>query len=190
MKQYTDSQIIDKVQEIGGFFFDGRYTMVGIQSQADRFNMFDDKFYIYDGYEFKMVTTGTTNPGAEVLLKYELYNLPGAAVWKLNQFYRGIYEPGLHKGKMKALRQVEPIYYYRDTNKNQLSEEIGKVQYGLIGANNHGVSYDPFSNKEIMLINSWSFGCQVMNRMSDYRNWINAAWKRNRSVSYAILKEW
>lgn len=190
VKQYTDNQLLERVASIGGTTRTGTYLLIGVQSQEDLFDQFDDKFYVFDGHEFKMVTTGTTNPGQKALKQYFNYDLPGAAVWKTDQFYKDLYKPGLHKGRMKALRQDRPIYYYRDSDKDNCSDQQGQLHHGQIYANQHGISYDPFSNKIATRIGGWSFACQVMNRMSDYKAWIKAAWSRDKNVDYAILKEW
>lgn len=191
VKQYTDSQLLERVEHIGGKIPNqGKYLIVGVQSQEDAFNLFDDKFYVFDGNLFKQVSSGTTNPGKTALLLFDKYNLPGSAVWQTDQFCENVYKRGFHKGKMRALRQVEPIYYYRDSDKDEFAEEQGALQKGIIYCNMHGVDYNPFSEVVKTQIGGWSFGCQVWNRMSDYRQMINATWERNKLVDYALLKEW
>jgi hypothetical protein len=191
VRAFTDKELLEKVEAIGGYIPNrGKYHIVGVQSQEDNFNMFDDKFYVYDGPTFIMWSTGTTNAGKTALLHFDDYNLRGAAVWKTNQFVKDCFKPGLHKQKMKALRANKPIYHYRDSNKNTKVEEVGKLYYANIWANMHGVDYDPFSEIIKQNINGWSFACQVWNRMSDYRALIGATWKRNKTVNYSLLKEW
>ncbi len=191
VRQFTDKELLCKVEEIGGVVPNrGKYLIIGVQSTEDRYNVFDDKFYIYDGPTFIMTSSGTTNAGSTALKHFDEYNLEGTAVWKTNQFVKDCFFPGLHKNKMKALRQNKSIKYYRDTNKNEHVEEYGKLYQGIIYANMHGVDYDPFSEIIKQNINGWSFGCQVWNRMSDYRLLISASWKRNKAVDYALLKEW
>lgn len=190
VRQYTDSELLFRVEEIGGKIPNhGKYLIIGVQSQEDTFNEFDDKFYVFDGSTFKQVSTGTTNVGMTALYKFKEHGLPGAAVWKTDMFYKDLYAPGLHKGKMKALRQQEPIFYYRDSDMDNLAEEQGELHHGIIYANMHGVDYDPYSEAVKTKINGWSFACQVWNRMSDYRLMIRATWKRNKKIDYALLKE-
>lgn len=195
VKKYTDKQLLDRVEEIGGKIPNvGKYLIIGVQSQEDGFNLFDDKFYVYDGNHFKMVSTGTTNAGRTALHFFEKFNIKGTAVWKTDVFYEGLYKRGFHRpsrkdGGMRALRQIKPIYHYRDNNRNKFIEEIGELHFGLIHVNMHGVDYNPFSTIEKQNINGWSAGCQVWNRMGDYRLMINAVWKRNKLVDYALLKE-
>lgn len=192
VRQFTDKELLARVEYYNGFIPNegDKYLIIGVQSQEDEYNVFDDKFYVFDGPVFKMVSTGTTNAGSTALKTFDQYNLPGAAVWKTNVFYQNCFIPGYHKGKMKALRQHNPIYYYRDSDKDEKAEEQGNLEYGIIHANMHGVDYNPFSNKISTNINGWSFACQVWNRMSDYRQMIEATWKRNQKVHYALLKEW
>lgn len=190
VKGYTDKQLLDQVELIGGKIPNkGKYLIIGVQSNEDGFNLFDDKFYVFDGPEFKQVSSGTTNPGSTALKYYDKYNLPGAAVWKTNEFYSDLYYPGYHKGRMKALRQGKPIFFYRDKDKDERSEQHGQLYHDIIYANMHGVDYDPYSNIIKTKVNGWSFGCQVWNVMSDYRNMIAATWKRGKNVDYALLSE-
>lgn len=196
VKTYTDAQILEKVESVGGVIPNvGKYMIVGVQSQEDEFNVFDDKFYVFDGPSFKQVSTGTTNSGKTALLFFDKYKLPGAAVWKTNVFYSDLYKRGYHKasradGGMRALRQQKPIYFYRDNDRDQHVEESGPLYHEIIWANMHGVDYNPFSNITKEFIGGWSFGCQVWNRMSDYRHMIRATWNRNKPVDYCLLKEW
>ena len=191
VKQYTDYELLNRVDEIGGKIPNiGKYLIIGVQSQEDTYNLFDDKFYVFDGNQFKQVSSGTTNVGKTALLNFDHYDLPGAAVWKTDQFIKDCFIPGLHKGKMKALRANKPIFYYRDSDKDNKAEQQGELLYENIWANMHGVDYDPYSNIVKQNINGWSFACQVWNNMSAYKQMINATWKRGGEVDYALLKEW
>lgn len=190
VKSYNDKQLLEKVESIGGVIPNkGKYLIIGVQSQEDAFNVFDDKFYVFDGPDFKQVSSGTTNAGRTAMFFYDKYNLPGAAVWKTDMFYSNLFKRGYHKGRMRALRQQKPIYFYRDSDKDMLIEEQGQLHHNIIYANMHGVDYNPYSNITKEFINGWSFACQVWNRMGDYRQMVNAVWKRNRSVDYALIKE-
>lgn len=195
VRAYSDNQLLERVESIGGEIPNvGKYLIIGIQSQEDAFNAFDDKFYVFDGPKFMQVSTGTTNCGKEALFFFSNYDLSGAAVWKTNQWCPDTYTRGFHKssrldGGMRALKQEKPISYYRDNNRNQNVDEIGELRNDIIGLNIHGVDYNPYSQITRESINKWSFGCQVWNRMDDYRQMISAVWKRNKPVDYALLKE-
>ena len=196
VRPFTDKELLDKVEAIGGKIPNrGKYLIIGMQSLENGDNWFDDKFYVYDGPDYIMNSSGTTNVGITALKKFSNYNLIGAAVWKTNEWYEDLYVPGMHKssrkgGGMRALRQNKPIKFYRDSDRDNLAEEGGKLYEKIIYANMHGVSYDPFSTIVKEQINGWSFGCQVWNRMSDYRAMQRATWKRKKAVDYALLKEW
>jgi hypothetical protein len=197
VKQYTDAQLLQRVEQVGGKIPNmGKYLIIGVQSQEDAFNLFDDKFYVFDGNVFKQTSTGTTNAGATALKQFKKHGLlDGAAVWRTNQFIEDCFIPGIHKasrvgGGMRALRQNKPIEYYRDNDGDEKAEEQGIIHTGIIWANMHGVDYDPYSTKVKELIGGWSFACQVWNRMTDYRQMIKATWARGKTVDYCLLKEW
>lgn len=195
VRPYSDSEILERVEQIGGTIpNEGKYLIIGIQSNEDAFNRFDDKFYVFDGPVFKQVSTGTTNAGKTALLFFRDYKLPGAAVWQTDKWYPDLYKRGMHKasradGGMRALRQSQPIYFYRDSDGDQFAEEQGELFHEIIYANMHGVDYNPYSDISRETIGGWSFGCQVWNRMGDYRQMINAVWSRNLPVDYVLLKE-
>lgn len=187
---YTDKEIWDKVIECGGYIpDDDTITVVGVQSLEDETNKFDDKFYVFRDSKCIMVSTGTTNAGKTIQSTFKEHGLSGAAVWKTNMFYEGLFEPGLHRGKMKALRAVDSIYFYRDSNKNDKCEESGKLYYANINANMHGVDYDENSTIIKEYINGWSWACQVWNNMKDYYEFMKIAWDLGKPVNYCILKE-
>ncbi|WP_093024701.1 hypothetical protein [Pustulibacterium marinum] len=190
VRSFTDKELLDRVEAIGGKIPNrGKYLCIGVQSKEDQYNVFDDKFYLYDGCDFVMVSSGTTNAGSTALKTFDKYNLEGAAVWRTDQFVEDCFAPGLHKSKMKALRQHSPIEYYRDSNKDNRADQTGKLHKGIIWANMHGVSYDAESNIIKTNIGGWSFACQVWNNMPDYHNMIDLTWKRDLPIDYALLKE-
>ena len=174
VRSYTDEELLDRVQKLNSFdSFPIGYWILAVRSKADKPNKFDDKFYIYKGTKFITVTTGTTNPGKSILKGgFKRYNKVGAAVVKSDEWYYDIYKYGLHNRKMPALRQrsSKPILYYRDGNMNDKSEEIGKIESGVIYTNFHGSTYV----KESLLvrdnINGWSAGCLVCNNNQDYES--------------------
>lgn len=188
MKKYTDEQLLNRVKSLQGFkgIPDG-YWILGVQSSEDKFNEFDDKFYLFKGEKFIMVTTGTTNAGLTGLKNYDTYNSEGCAVIKTDEWYYKLWTPGLHKGKMRALKQANNIKYYRDWNKNEKVEEIGKIREGIIGINFHTASYQPY-NVITRLIGGWSTGCQVVNNTADYYKILDYIGNQ-KEVSYCLIKE-
>lgn len=188
MKNYTDEQLLNRVKGLKSFIrIPNDYWILGVQSKDDKFNEFDDKFYLFKGEKFIMVTTGTTNAGLTGLKHYDTYNPNGCAVIKTDEWYYTLWRPGLHKGKMRALKQYSAIKYYRDWNKNDKAEEIGNINEGIIGINFHTASYQPY-NVITRLIGGWSTGCQVANNTADYYKILDYIGNQD-VVSYCLIKE-
>lgn len=188
VRNYTTKELLYKVK--GLYSFEGippSYWLLGVQSEEDTFDTFDDKFYLFKGEEFILVTTGTTNAGKDTLHGFEKYNKLGAAVIKTNEWYYDLWQSGLHKGRMKALRQINPIKYYRDNNKNNKAEEVGSLYSGIIYCNFHTNSYDTLTKIIRWVIGGWSACCQVCNDPIDYYRILRLVGKQK--VSYCLLKE-
>jgi hypothetical protein len=188
VKGYSDKQLLDRVKELDSYQGIPRgYWLLGVQSNEDEFNVFDDKFYLFKDEQFVMVTSGTTNPGASALKDYTKYNKLGAAVIKVDQWSYNLWSPGLHRGKMQALRQVNPVKYYRDGNKDKKSEQSGKVHEGIIYINFHTSSYTRKTGSS-NVIGAWSAGCQVCNNFTDYYK-IMGLVSNQSFISYCLIKE-
>lgn len=189
MKKYEKQEILYRVKSLPSFKrIPGDYWLVGIRSREDKYNKFDDMFYLFKNEELVLSTTGTTNAGSKGLLEFYEYNSEGCAVVKADEWYLNLWTPGLHKGKMRALKQNNPVKFFRDNNRNQKSEEIGEVRQGLIGINFHAASYQ-VDDRTIELIGGWSTGCQVINNIKDYYKIIDTIGRQG-DVSYCLLKEW
>jgi len=188
VKNYSDSQILKMVKSLPSFkSIPKGFWIVGIQSNEDAFNRFDDKFYLFEGEKFVLVTSGTTNAGKNGLLKYDSYNPEGVAVIKTNDWYYDVWKYGLHKGKVRALKQVKPFLISRDGDKDEDIEE-GTAMPMLAGINFHPNTYD-LNDKTIKeLIGGWSLGCQVVNNSEKYVKIIDLV-KPQKVVSYCLLKE-
>ncbi len=195
VKEYTDAELIAKMQKASGFIsFPTGYFFCGVQSEEDTYNVFDDKMYLFHNnpkkriITFVAVTTCTTNAGTTGLNNYERYNSKGCAVVKTNQWYYDLWSFGYHRGKMPALKQVGDILVYRDYNKNQKIEEIGPVYKGKYGINFHTAVYGHAVGFFRRLIGGWSVGCQVLNNYDAYLNMLNKVKNQSR-ISYVLLKE-
>ena len=199
MKNYTDNQLIARVKALKSFktIPQGRW-IVGVRSQADAPDRFDDKFYEFQGEKFIRVISGTTNPAKSILTGgYRSYS-NGAAIMKSDEWYYDIWKYGLHKNKMPALLQLgTKVKIYRDGNNNLKSEEIGAVEEGWFGINFHTNTYD-FSAKNLRIkkedIAGWSAGCQVVNMREEYFEMISYYEKSLKSgvqthISYCLLNE-
>lgn len=189
VRGYTDKQLLDRVKSLDSFNgIPNGYWILGVQSNEDAFNEFDDKFYVFHGERFITVTSGTTNAGTTGLMGYQKYNRHGCAVIKTDEWYYTLWRPGLHRGRMPALRQSRPIKYFRDWNKNRRAEQIGKMYEGIIGINFHTVIYGVRSGFWRRFIGGWSVGCQVCNVVSDYYRILDLC-NDQETVSYCLIEE-
>lgn len=189
VKGYTDKQLLDKVKSLQNFKeIPKEYWILGVQSIEDEYNVFDDKFYLFKGEKFIMVTSGTTNPGASALQNYQKYNSKGAFVIKTNWWHYGLWSFGYHNSKMPALKQKAEVIGFRDGNKDNKSEQIGEEVKGKFGINFHTVSYNHKTSFWRRLIGGWSAGCQVINDVDDYYKILNLV-KYQEEVSYCIIQE-
>lgn len=189
VKSYTDEQLLDRVAGLSEFNgYPEGYWGIGVQSNEDEFDKFDDKFYLFKGTKFIMVTSFTTNAGRKGLEGFDSFGLPGTAVWKTDVIYYDLFRRGLHKGKMDAYRQHKPIYYYRDNDKDKAAEEQGELHHGVIYANLHGSTYNKGSKVEKSNIGGWSIACQVFNKNKDYEKFLDIT-KEQKYLTYALIKE-
>lgn len=189
VRNYTDAELLDRVKSLKGYTHLSKYLLIGVRSKEDRFNEFDDKFYLYIDGKFIVSSTGTTNPGSNSLLGgWKRLGVKGSAIVKADEIYYGCYQYGLHKGKMPALRQVQPMKYYRDGDNDKQSEEIGEMTIGINYTNFHYNSYNIADTIKKTFIGGWSEGCQVSNDRSAYYRIIEYC-KTAPAVTYALLKE-
>lgn len=189
VRAYTDRNLLERVKSLPSFtkIPDG-YWLLGVRSQDDIPNTFDDKIYLFKGEEFVLVTSGTTNPGTPTLKQFEKVNKNGAAVLKADQWYYNVWKYGKHNGKVEALLQLgNKVKVYRDTDKDSKSEEQGKLQEGYFGINFHPNTYD-LSKGSGTNIGWWSAGCQVVNNISNYKIIIRLV-KNQANVSYCLINE-
>jgi hypothetical protein len=189
VKRYTDKELLDRVSELDSFQgLPKEYWILGVQSNEDKFNVFDDKFYVFKGNKFILTASGTTNAGKSAMFGYEKYNKLGVAVIKTDEWYPDLWRGGLHNGRMKALRQINPIKHYRDNNKNTIIEEVGKVYNKVIYCNFHTNSYNRWTKIIRSIIGGWSACCQVCNDPVKYYKIIKLT-KNQKSVTYCLIKE-
>lgn len=188
VRNYTDNQLLARVKSLPSFKGVPKgFWILGVQSTEDTFNRFDDKFYLFEGERFHLVTSGTTNSGANGLMKYDDYNPHGVAVIKTNEWYYDVWRYGLHRGKMRALRQVKPFLISRDGDKDQKIEE-GRSLPAMAGINFHASDYNMDSKLVKQLIGGWSLGCQVVNDIQKYVRIMDLV-EKQKVVSYCLIKE-
>lgn len=193
VKAYTDKQLLDRVSSLKTYNgIPKGYWLLGVRSNEDTPDVYDDKMYLFNGTKFVMVTSCTTNPGKYGLLNFKEWNSQGVAVIKSDMWHYDLWRPGIHKGKMKALVQNTNVAYYRDNDKDLKSEEIGKIHYGMIGINFHGNTYHNDTNifKKIFtwIIGKWAIGCQVCNNMFDYYKIIDTVYSQ-KTITYCLINE-
>lgn len=180
MKKYSYTELEAKFAELGYQW--PTLHIVGVRSKANEKNKFDDMIYLING-PMMQIFSGTTNPGTHWLKN--LMNPKGCAVLKPGQ-YVDSWKLGLHQGKYKALTQAKPITVYRDNNKNDLAEELGKEDTGMFGINIHHANSSAVSS----IIDKWSAGCQVLNDPKEFASLLAACEKSGKSAfTYTLLRE-
>jgi hypothetical protein len=189
VKNYTTEQLLERVEELKSFEgLPKDYWILGVQSEEDTYNEFDDKFYLFYNDIFVYVVTGTTNAGTTGLLHYDRYINKGVAVIKTDEWYYDLWTYGLHHNKMPSLKQVNEIKYFRDWNKNVKIEEIGEIYEGKMGINFHTVTYQGRISFIKKFIGGWSTGCQVVNNVKKYYKFLDKV-KFQDYVTYCLIKE-
>jgi len=187
VRNYTSQQLLDRVKSMPNFkgFPQSGVLDIWVRSNEDEYNKFDDKVYSFDCFPakdpvFKMVCSGTSNAGAVGLKEFAKYNGLGCAILKSDWIVYNSHVYGLHKGK-PAYRQAKGFPYFRDNNKNDKAEEIGKEYNDVIGANCHR------AGAASTVIGGWSTACLVRNIEVDFLKWLSFMGKR--SLSVVILNE-
>ena len=190
VKNYTDAQLLMRVRKLNNFIkIPENYWILGVRSKEDRFNEFDDKFYLFKGEQFIMVMSGTTNPGANGLLNPEKYNERGIAVVVADKWYYNLWTRGLHNGKVIAYRQTAGVDLIRDRNKNKKSGDAGSVSEEFNrGINFHPSDYNLDSKTKKANIGAWSVGCQVVNDIPKYKELMNLT-RLQQVMSYCLINE-
>ena len=192
MKSYEDKELLDRVKSLENFKeIPTGHWILGVRSNADNPNQFDDKLYHFKGETFIRVIKGTTNPGKPVLNGFEKFNKDGAAVVRSNRWYYDLWKFGKHHGKIDALLQLgAKIEVYRDTDKDDKAEEIGKLQSGYFGINYHLNSYDINATTTGTNVGTWSAGCQVACESVKYKAQMKEFKESKQATfSYCLLQE-
>jgi hypothetical protein len=178
VRKYEDKELLDRVKSLVNYqYIPHDYWAIAVRSNEDITDEFDDKIYLYRGEQFVMVTSCTTNKG-----------LKGTAVMKADVWNYDAYKYGLHKQKMKALRQVKGIPYYRDRDFDGKTDASGTEYRDIIYMNIHGATYNEGSKKITQKIGGWSEGCIVLNRNEDYEKFIALA-KNQPTFTLCLINE-
>ena len=180
MRRYTAEELRAQFKKLGYQFPD--FHIIGVRSNADAPDQFDDLIYLFDNGTL-LCFTGTTNPGKHWLQNF--MNKLGTAVLKIGQ-YINAWTIGKHQGLYEALVQIRPVTVYRDNNRNERSEETAVTETGLFGINIHRANPNVVS----VLIGKWSAGCQVLNNPKEFATLIERCKKSGKSqFTYTLLQE-
>ena len=188
VKNYTDAELLTRVRQLRNFIkIPENYWILGIRSKEDRFNEFDDKFYIFRGEQFIMVMTGTTNPGANGLLNPS--NPKGVAVVVADKWHYNELTRGLHNNKVIAYRQTGGIDLMRDNNRNKKSGDVStsSIEYNR-GINFHPSDYNLDSKTKKTNIGAWSEGCLVANDIVKYKEFMHLT-RLQEKMSFCVINE-
>lgn len=192
VREYTNEELLNKVKALPSFIkIPGGVWILGVRSNEDSPDEFDDKFYVFKDEEFVTMLSGTTNPGTYGLLNFMKWNRNGAAVIKADEWYYSVWERSLtHNGKnMECLRQVGEFKVIRDGNKNKKSgDNTNWTLESGNGLNFHTVSYDATAKIIKSLIGQWSTGCQVPNDTEKYYNLMRST-RPQKKFTYCLIDE-
>jgi hypothetical protein len=187
VRSYIDRQILDKVRACPSFRgFPAGFWLVGVRSNEDAFNRFDDKFYCFKGEQFIAAWKGTTNAGTDML---NPTNPRGEAVLKSGDIYYDSHERRKHRGKVMAYCQRRTLPLHRDNDRDRQTEESGTARDEIVGINIHPASYQAGSRAEREAIQGWSQGCQVFAIRADFDDFMRRT-EGQHLLTYALLTEW
>lgn len=180
MKQYTVKELKDQFKKLGYQF--PKFHIVGIRSNANKPNEFDDLIGVVNGDQINWFT-GTTNPGTHWLKN--LLNPKGTALLVPGQ-YIDTWKIGMHQGKYKALVQSKPVTVFRDKDMDAIAEETAVKDTGLFGINIHRANATAVSK----FIDKWSAGCQVLNDPTQFGVLLASCQSSGLSAfTYTLLRE-
>jgi len=161
----------------GFSFFEGiklfNLNIWGIRSldlETDKYNDLIGVSWIYGNKVSHHVFNGTTDTGLYYL--NNPMNSKGTAIVVHNKQYRGVYALGRHgigtAGEHEALRQVKPMDYWRDNNRDNYRDiETGQIYTEIAYTNLHS---RPPGATMLATIGKTSAGCQVIASPSEFHN--------------------
>lgn len=197
VKSYTDKQLLDRMRSLPSFSYMPRTPhIIVVRSNEDEPDKFDDKLYLFIGTRFVSVMPCTSNSGVYGLRNYLKWNKKGTAVIKFDEVYYNAFQKSdgtkirHHNGKMQCLRQIAPLKYYRDHNKDKRIDETGSIYEGNNSTNVHANSYTHRKGIRSWLIGKWGTGCTVVNDLTKYYEVLLAKIHYNQTITYTGLKEW
>ena len=192
VKNYTAEQLLNRAKSLSDYKgIPTGHWILGVRSEEDKPDAFDDKFYHFIGESFRQVIRGTTNPGVTILKNHSRFNPKGAAVVKSDEWYYDLWKYGKHHGKVEALLQLgSKVKIFRDGDKDNKSEEQGELQEAWFGLNYHLNGYDIDAKSTGTIIGGWSAGCQVPCEVQKYKKQMQEfKASKQATFTYCLLKE-
>jgi len=187
-KTINIQSIMNTIKALNYIWYTDRPNIIGIRTEIDVPNVFNDFIFIEYSGEYKIYVI-TTNPGIYWLEHPE--NKLGTAVLKPGQ-YVDSHSIGFHQGKPdhRCLRQTGTLVVYRDNNHDLFSDETGTEDKGTgFGVNIHGAK----KVGETIKIGEFSAGCQVFNDWSHKEEFVDICEKykivTNNKFTYTLIKE-
>lgn len=168
-------------------------NIIGVRSEVDMFNEFDDALVVIyrdekANWEVRTYPV-TTDPG-KVWIEKPM-NSKGTAILVPDQ-YRGVYKIDGHGvTRYTALCQrLGDVKVYRDADKNhELDRDAGTIDEGMFGINIHRSR----KSGEATLVNSYSAGCQVFKNTNDFNDFMKliqkSADKFGNAFTYTLITE-
>ena len=177
-------EVLKAVEKHGFLVFnDGDYDLniIGIRNvKSPKNNQFDDEIviaYTINGKWFTEKAEITTDPGRYWLQKPDY---KPCAVYYHPQQARGAYKIGLHHD-YEALKQIQPVQFWRDGNKDNHADYSGVVYKDIIGLNIHRSTIKEGGST---FVNKWSAGCQVFQNNEDFQRLLELCKNQINSLGY------
>jgi len=196
VKSYTDKELLDRMKSLDSFtHMPESHHIIALRSKEDVADRYDDKLYLFKGEKFVSVMSCTTNSGKYGLLNFMKWNKKGTAVIKFDEVYYDTFMKSdgdcvrHHNSKMPCLRQMGPMKYYRDNNKDLKIDEAGEVFEANNSTNIHGNSYVAKKGIISWTIGKWGTGCIVVNDLTKYFEVLLLRIKFNKLITFTGLKE-
>lgn len=190
VRAYTTEELISKVITLPSYkTIPEGFWLLGVRSNEDTYNVFDDKIYVFKGKTPIEVLTGTTNTGGYGLKEFRRWTKRGAAVIKSEEWYYDVWTRGLHKKRVEALVQTGPFKVIRDNNMNDKSGDIKAWTWeSHRGLNFHPNTYNLSQRVKRWIIGKWSVGCIVTNAIGRYVNFMKYT-KPQRKFTFCLIDE-
>jgi hypothetical protein len=179
VRNYTTKQLLDRYKSLDTFKYVPKdIHLMFVRSNEDGNDIPDDKCYVFNHEECIDVIPCTTNKGNK-----------GTAVMLSNHINYDAHKFGLHRKKMRALRQIKEIPYQRDFTKDGKTNPTGTIFRDVIFMNIHGMTYNEGSKIKATKIGGWSEGCLALADNEKYEKMIDMT-EHQKAVTSVVLDEW